>query len=70
MHHGGQLQPVLMRPPPQLFVKTWGGGGLGGGEFGGGGGSAGGWMDGCMERKHFGGPHPEDTGHEAQTEGP
>ena len=26
----GQLQPVLMRPTPQLSVKTWGGGGIGG----------------------------------------
>ena len=38
---GGRLQPVLMRPTPQLSVKTWGGGGLavrpgGGGSQGGG----------------------------------
>ena len=30
---GGRLPTVLMRPPPQLSVKTWGGGG---GELGGG----------------------------------
>ena len=35
---GGRLQPVLMRHPPQLSVKTWGGGG----GSGGGGGPAGG----------------------------
>ena len=37
---GGQLQPVLMRPTPQLSFKTWGGGGgqLGGGPAGGRGG--------------------------------
>ena len=28
---GGQLQPVLMRPTPQLSFKTWGGGAVGGG---------------------------------------
>ena len=28
---GGRLQPVLMRPTPQLSFKTWGGGGVGGG---------------------------------------
>ena len=28
---GGQLQPVLMRPTPQLSFKTWGGGGSWGG---------------------------------------
>ena len=28
---GGRLQPVLMRPTPQLSVKTRGGGGGGGG---------------------------------------
>ena len=27
---GGGLQPVLMRQPPQLSVKIWGGGSLGG----------------------------------------
>ena len=26
---GGRLQPVLMRPTPQLSFKTWGGGGRG-----------------------------------------
>ena len=31
---GGRLQPVLMRHPPQLSVKTWGGG-AGGGQWGG-----------------------------------
>ena len=35
-HHGGRLQPVLMRHPPQLSVKTWGDGGWGGGSLGGG----------------------------------
>ena len=36
---GGRLQLVLMRHPPQLFVKTWGGGvGAGGGGVGGRGG--------------------------------
>ena len=45
---GERLQPVLMRQPPQLSVKTWGGGGGGGGAVGGvqpgvvGGGQAGG----------------------------
>ena len=34
---GGRLQPVLMRPTPQLSVKTRGGGGGGGGSWGGGG---------------------------------
>ena len=28
------------------------------------------WMDGWMERKHSKGPHPEQSGNEAQTEGP
>ena len=48
---GGQLQPVLMGHPPQLSVKTWGGGAVGGGSSRGGGGvkpgvgggPAGGW---------------------------
>ena len=35
---GGGLQLVLMRQPPQLSVKTWGGGQLGGGPAGGQGG--------------------------------
>ena len=44
---GGRLQPVLMRPTPQLSFKTWGGGrgSRGGGGFlpgGGEGGLAGG----------------------------
>ena len=43
---GGRLQPVLMRHPPQLSVKTWGGGGGGswgrGSSRGSGGGQAGG----------------------------
>ena len=34
---GGQLPSVLMRHPPQLSVKTWGGGGGGGGGGGWGG---------------------------------
>ena len=42
VNHGGRLQPVLMRPIPQLSVKTWGGRGVGmspwGGGFAGGGG--------------------------------
>ena len=29
-HGGGRLQPVLMRPTPQLSFKTWGGGAGGG----------------------------------------
>ena len=36
---GGRLQPVLMRPTPQLSVKTWEGGA--GGSSGGGGGLGG-----------------------------
>ena len=42
---GGRLQPVLMRPNPQLSFKTWGGGGAVGGGVppgGRGGGLAGG----------------------------
>ena len=37
--HGGRLQPVLMRPTPQLSFKTCGGGG-GGSSRGSGGGGA------------------------------
>ena len=48
---GGQLQPVLMRRPPQLSVKTWGGQFVGGRLEGvGGGGSAGGCGGGGVPR--------------------
>ena len=45
---GGRLQPVLMRPTPQLSVKTRGGGGGGGAGGSSGGGSAGGCRGGIL----------------------
>ena len=57
---GGQLQSVLMRPTPQLSVKTCGGGeggGGGGGEGrGGGGGGGGGGVGGGIGSSAGGGP--------------
>ena len=50
---GGLLQPVLMRPTPQLSFKTWGGGQLGGG--GGGGSSRGSGGGGCLPGVRGGG---------------
>ena len=56
---GGKQSELCDKRSEPKAVGVWGGCGEGG------------WMDGWMDGEEaFRGPHPEDTGHEAQTEGP